>query len=227
MRLPVTLCCALVLALAPAPAPAMCVDVGYQVLAFSSDGESVLIEERGHGPEGGGSLAYLLLSGTAPSTQRFVVSSDMSPGDGSTPESVSMAALQKTLRELADALKRKKLGGVKVGAAARERGGLVTVEPATSKEVTPFQQQRRELAAGGYRIAVRTRALTVSDKHGSLPLTLWSPRDSMQGLSASMKAGGKLLVLQLDSGRCARSVAVLHTPSGKARDLRVLPIERR
>jgi hypothetical protein len=213
------------LALTPAAARALCVDTVYSVLAFSPDGDSVLLEERAHGPEGGGSLAYLLLSATAPTATRFSVSSNFSPGDGSEPESVSTAQLQKTLRALAEAVKRKKLAGVQVTAANASRVDMVRLQPSAARG-TGLAVARGELVGGGLRISLKGNALTVSDRSGSQALRLWAPLDSIKGLSASMAAQGKLLVLARDRGRCDRSIAVLHTPSGKARELRVLPLPR-
>ena len=222
------LCCPLALALAPATAGAMCIDISYRVMAFSSDGESVLLEENGFGPEGGGSLAYLLLSGAHPWATRFVVTSNYSPGDGSTPETISVAALQKTLRGLAEAVKRKKLLGVQVGAAGAQRGGLVTIQPAAAKAVTTLRAVRDEIAAGSLRITIREKRLAIADRDGGSPmLTLWEPIDSLRGVSASIAPGGKLLVLRRDNGRCSRDIAVLHTRSGRSGDLRHLSLPTR
>jgi len=98
-------------------------------LARSADG-ATLYEVRGQGPEGGGSLAYRL-QGPAPGRSAdFVVSSDLSPGDGSRPQSVSADVCRQRLAALAVELAKRKIVGVTLHpeeCRTNRRVGLVVV----------------------------------------------------------------------------------------------------
>ncbi len=95
----------------------------------------------------------------------------------------------------------------------------------TAAKGTALRATRGELAGGGIRVGLAAKALTISDG-GAPTLRLWAPLESLAGISATVGAGGKLVVLLRDQGRCRTSVAVLRAASGKARDLRVIELGR-
>lgn len=119
-----------VILLDPTTGAAMHTTVQTNIVAVSTDGRSVLVASRAHGPEGGGSYSVSLYSADQPNELGFVFSSDFSPGDGSTPESISAAACGAALAKLGKALAAKKFRGVKVATSCAQRSGLVTVDDA-------------------------------------------------------------------------------------------------
>jgi hypothetical protein len=108
---------------------AMGIEESKTPLARAADG-TTLYEVRGQGPEGGGSLSYRV-QGPAPRDRTdFVVSSDLSPGDGSRPQSVSAEICRQRLAALASELAKRKLAGVTLHpeeCRTKRRAGLVVV----------------------------------------------------------------------------------------------------
>ena len=108
---------------------AMGVQVNKTPLARSIDG-ATLYEMRGQGPEGGGSLSYRVQGPRPADSADFLVSSDLSPGDGSRPQSVSVEVCRQRLAALASKLAQQKIGGVTLhpeGCQTNRRVGLVVV----------------------------------------------------------------------------------------------------
>ncbi len=102
-------------------------------LAHSPDGRSVLVQDEAQGPEGGGSLTYRVTGGKA---HEFVISSDFSPGDGSTPQAVSEKECRARLAELSALLTQLGFTGVAVhpeACARQRRSGAVTVAAAPAR----------------------------------------------------------------------------------------------
>src|SRR5579872_1641717 len=77
-------------------AHAMCVSTSYDPVAWSKDGHAVLIEEVAHGPEGGGSISYLLVDFHKKKAHVFPISSNFSPGDETKPETISEETCRET-----------------------------------------------------------------------------------------------------------------------------------
>jgi hypothetical protein len=98
-------------------------------LTSSADG-ATLYEVQGEGPEGGGSLSYRVQGRSPRDTIDFLVSSDLSPGDGSRPQSVSTEVCRQRLAALTTELAKRKIAGVTVrpeGCRTVHRVGLVAV----------------------------------------------------------------------------------------------------
>jgi hypothetical protein len=102
-----------------------------EVIAFSSDGAAALVARREDGPEGGGSLSFVLVgrgvSGTLTST--------FSPGDGSTPETVSAAACRAVANALAAATADFVGVSVQPRACAQDRTTVVRAAPEARRAV--------------------------------------------------------------------------------------------
>jgi hypothetical protein len=99
-------------------------------LAHSADRASALIEVRGWGPEGGGSLAYLVEARGRRKGVDFLVSSTFSPGDSRRAQTVPVATCEQRLQALAAELTSRSIPGVVVNperCRSKEREGLVTV----------------------------------------------------------------------------------------------------
>ena len=99
-------------------------------IARAADG-SKLIEVREDGPEGGGALTYRVQGKTPGDVVDFVVSSDFSPGDGSTPQTVSAETCRQRLAALDAELTKRKIPGVALhpeGCTSARRAGLAVVK---------------------------------------------------------------------------------------------------
>jgi len=128
----------LALCLLPGPARAMRIRSSVTLLAWSTDGESLLLLQEEHGPEGGGSSTYLVVGTRPPRAVSATVSSDFSPGDGSTPERVPVKACEQGLRQVERALRKLGIKGVAVHVkrcAGKDRAGLVTPKTAPPRNV--------------------------------------------------------------------------------------------
>lgn len=131
------LTCCLALLLCPSPAHALRIRTNIKLLAWSTDGQSVLLQKDRDGPEGGGSISYLLLGNAFPRVLQATVSQDFSPGDGSTPQRVSAGSCRKALASLAAGLKRLKFVGVKVvpGRCNKKMRGLALELSAATRKL--------------------------------------------------------------------------------------------
>lgn len=122
-------------AVAVSAALAMGLRVDDQLVAWSDAGDAALVERRTIGPEGGGALAYVIvrLDGGVTAWVVETVSSDLSPGDGSTPQRVSVVACETAADHLRLGLDG--FGGVDVDgkACAGDRGGVVRVAGRVAK----------------------------------------------------------------------------------------------
>src|SRR5690242_6914333 len=95
------LACGALLVLLAGSSAAMHIRTEVSVLAWSRDGQSVLLDEIADGPEGGGAHSLALVTTAAPHIVRFALSSDFSPGDGSRPQRITVAACTQAARKLA------------------------------------------------------------------------------------------------------------------------------
>lgn len=125
-------------------ARAMCSRTSFAVLAWNPAGTAVLLEKRQDGPEGGGALSYVVFGFAGNQGRSFSVSSDFSPGDGSTPETVTAAVCRQNvgaanalLKELGFAARLKaddaacgprRRGGVTGGGAVKEAPAALVAE---------------------------------------------------------------------------------------------------
>lgn len=133
------------------------------LLAWSADGESVLLREREHGPEGGGSEAYAVVGTRPVRVLRATVSSDFSPGGSARPQRVPLSACRDGLRQVARALGKLGFRGVKVypsRCARKGRHGLVEVEATVRRTA-----ERSLLGEGPH---VKGRGIAVSLHQGKV-----------------------------------------------------------
>lgn len=114
-----------VLALATV-ASAMNVRENSRSLGKSADGKSELFEDVARGPEGGGSITFRV---TGDPVQKFIISSDFSPGGGDTPQTVSEKVCREKLAALAELLTTRGFPGFAVNpdvCAKKNRSGAVS-----------------------------------------------------------------------------------------------------
>jgi hypothetical protein len=105
-------------------------------IAQSKDGKWSLVQVDRAGPEGGGSLAYQVAPTTPAGDDQknparsYVVSSTFSPGNGSKPQTISVAGCQKAANDLAAELVKTGFVGVAVNpenCREKERNRVVLV----------------------------------------------------------------------------------------------------
>ena len=85
------------------------------LLVFSKNGKSALFSLNGHGPEGGSSYSLLLMGGSPFTSVKYDISNTLSPGDGSTPEHISIAQCNAELGKLKSAIEKKGFEGITFG----------------------------------------------------------------------------------------------------------------
>jgi hypothetical protein len=99
------------------------------VVAWSRDGDAFLVQADQSGPEGGGSLAYYLITTRPAAMTRALVSSTFSPGGPTRPQTVTAAACREAATRLQAAFG-DRFPGVTVQpdkCDAKERQGVVAV----------------------------------------------------------------------------------------------------
>ena len=99
------------------------------LVAFSTDGASALVQRSEHGPEGGGSLGFAVVSAEAPYATSFGLSSDFSPGGSSRPQRVDAKACGERAKALKQLLADKHFEKIEVNLNAcsePHRFGIVT-----------------------------------------------------------------------------------------------------
>lgn len=124
-----TLALAILIACGAGGAAAMGIRESKTEIARAPNG-SALYEVLGHGPEGGGSLAYRVQGKASADRVDFLLSSDFSPGGASRPQTVSREICEQRLGALSAELTKRKFAGVSVhpeACRAKHRSGLVIV----------------------------------------------------------------------------------------------------
>ena len=114
------------------------------LVGFSKDGASALLDESESGPEGGGSLRYVVVSAVGPQEEPFLVTSNFSHGGSARPESVPEGICKAEAKRFAGLLTDKGFEGAKVNAeaCAKQRGSVVAVErlePGVAAQLTVKQ----------------------------------------------------------------------------------------
>lgn len=123
---------------APTPAGAMRIRTNVRLLAWSTDGLSFLLEVNQGGPEGGGSLGYQVHDTRDGSARAFTISSDFSPGDGSTPQAIRAEQCRQTAAGLARSITSKGIKGVIIrpDSCGGKRHMVLTTSEAATKRVS-------------------------------------------------------------------------------------------
>jgi len=169
MRIPRHLIVLLLVILAlPSPANALRIRSSVRLLAWSSDGLSFLMEVTRDGPEGGGSLGYSVHDARDGSSRAFTISSDFSPGDGSTPQAIRAAQCKGTAAELARAITGKGIKGMVIRPASCEgkRMMVVSVSKKAASRVkagafAPREHNRMQVIRGKIVVGVFRKRLAL------------------------------------------------------------------
>jgi len=157
-------------------AMAMSIRSSTSVLAWSKDGDAALLAVDEDGPEGGGSLRYVLISAGEPTRTEALVSSDFSPGGPSRPQRVSEAACREAVTALGKAM------GGRFDGVALEVSGC----GAHRQVVTVSEEQRQRTAD-----LARARPPFAVKVEGPV---LIGTRDGQEVLRAEVRGKPKVLV---------------------------------
>lgn len=218
---PALLALAAALALLPRAASALHVRADVGPLAWSADGRSVLLADRHFGPEGGGSLTYLVVSAAAPAVSQFEVSSDFSPGSGSRPQAVPGVVCRRRLMALATLLGEKGFAGVEVetgGCRERQRDELVRVAPAQAEAMRGAALPPG--GAKGWRVTAAKGGVRIAAPGGKGERLAARSADAAE---AYLSPGGLLLVLADVVGERHLLGVLALEPDGALRRLLVPP----
>ncbi len=146
------------------PAMAMGFRQEVQPVAWSDDGQSVLLEVTGHGPEGGGYKKFRVVSGKE---EGFMVEpdNDASPGDGSTPQWIPAKQCRKGMKKLAAVLKRLGFGAVEVNLKECDKDDRHGFLKITGKDPRAVRLEGDEgsLEVGGLTISLNGNSLLIKD----------------------------------------------------------------
>lgn len=179
-------------------ASAMSLRSDLAVIAFSKDGTSALVQIVVRGPEGGGQIAYELWSASGPARQRYELSSDLSPGDGSTPQAILPKACTERLAELGKELARRGFRGVTVQPGqCGKRGNLVTVDKKQLADVADaaFQAKGNKLQHGDLEVRFRGNNIDVLQGEERRCSVTQPARNAPAEIHVSGTKSGKLVYL--------------------------------
>jgi hypothetical protein len=222
-----SLAVALVVGLAlPSAGQAMRIQTFLRPLAWSDDGQSLLLVEDQQGPEGGDALTYVLVSVRAPHYQRFQVSSDFSTGSSHLPQRVTAGACRTQLDRLVKSAPATRFPGLQVltgRCAGKDRTELLRPSPALTRAMAASAfagQVTLKLGALVLLIATKEVVLQEAGKPvGRWPLRM-PPNLSPGSLGAWLEPGRRLLVLTSADG----VILVLASPTGDLAKLQPVPL---
>lgn len=197
-------------------------------LAWSSDGQSILIEERQSGPEGGGSLAYRLISLHQSIDKTWQVSSDFSDGGSNTHQEVTVAQCQKTVAELQKALLKAEFHDTHVHLDACRsdyRKDLVMVTDGSPESMVSLNNS--EHSAVHYEWTPKKLNLFIDKKQvKSVPLDEALSQANPDQCSLYLSANRKGLVV-LERGQYGSSLlGLFYAPEGDLKKLRQVPLKQ-
>lgn len=211
-----------------AAAEAMSIRISRRPLAWSVDGSKLLAVEVQDGPEGGGSLTYIVVSSSAPHYLRFDVSSDFSPGGGGTPQTITSKACKAAMSKLGKLVTRRQFPGLKLEVGRCARKGRVDLVRVPDKQREAFDATSFNgvgtLTLGDLTLKLTLNAATLSQATvtlGSWPmkppaevtveeLEVWLEPGHHMLLVAS--EGGLQLVLGSPTGDLAKLTPILLRP---------------
>jgi hypothetical protein len=188
----------------------MTITADLELLAWSGDGGSALVREVQQGPEGGGTLTWIVVN--AAGVRRYVISSDLSPGDGSTPQAIAEKACRASAKDLADRLN--SFDGVKVKPEKcfGDRADVVKVEPGQADRAA------KSFAPVGTVVKRVGKTLRIAREGQRVEVVRVDHRARE---IAWASAGPLVLVLETSDVRDALLAAVVQTPAG----LITVPVE--
>jgi hypothetical protein len=177
-------------------ASAMSMNTRLTPLAFNDEGTAVLVRADVNGPEGGGQQSFEIWASTAPYRTSVTVSSDLSPGNGSKPQTVTAEACATALKELDGGLRAHGFKGVSVHAdRCAKRHDLVSVDAKHTKDVgeARFKAKGNALAHEGIEVRFRGKELAFYRDESKMCALMQPKRETPTELSVWGAKGGKLV----------------------------------
>jgi hypothetical protein len=100
-----------------------------RIVAWSDDSASALISVDRSGPEGGGSIGFRLISPKRNIDTEFILSSNFSPGNGSSPQTIPAASCKSSVKALSKLLTKCAFKGIKVnpGSCQHDRAATLLI----------------------------------------------------------------------------------------------------
>lgn len=167
------------------------------LVAWSTNGKSALLRLISHGPEGGGGREYQVVGEVQ---VRVALSNTMSPGDGSTPETVSADSCKAAANKLEAALTKAGIRGATVSAAVCDDHSRSEVVTAEAMEHSGFFATGKgaQLTRGAATLEVEGAQLTVTE--GTKRTRFTAPAPLPEEFRAALSPSGQLLLVFTEGG---------------------------
>ena len=196
-----------------------------RLISWSIDGLSVLIANDSSGPEGGRSVSFRLISAKDRSDLKLGMSNDMSPGDGSTPQRVWAIQCIWRLKKLKSTLNRLNFKGIAFSSGGcfgknRSSRKLTKISNGVNKPEYKHVGTPSHRLKGDLWFKFSNKHLFMYHQTQEIYRSEQQyPPDSR--FIASLSPAGHLLLVILHAYRSEHIIAVFHTQSGKALDMKL------
>jgi hypothetical protein len=183
------------------PAQALSSRVFHTPLVASRNGQAALFLVSTLGPEGGGSIEFLLV--TSQQQHRFMVSSNFSPGGSSRPQTIGESKCRIAVSRLQGALRQAGIVDFvshpdKCKGHAREQVLYVFEK---SAGITPLALDYRQQPPSTPVLVVRGDDLVLHEAHGTTTLPFVMPKAKSSELRAYLFRGDRILAVVTGEGR--------------------------
>ena len=180
-------------------------------LVASRNGQAALFLVSTIGPEGGGSIEFLLV--TAKQQNRFVVSSNFSPGGSSRPQIIEEPKCRIAVSRLQAALHQAGIVDFtshpdQCHGRARERAIYVFEK---SAGITPLPLDYQRQTSSTPVLVARGSDLVLHEEHGTTTLPFVMPKAKSADLRAFLFRGDRILAVVTGDGR-SETLRIFHRP---------------
>jgi len=193
------------------PAQALSMRVFHTPLVASRNGQAALFLVSTIGPEGGGSIEFLLV--TAKQQNRFVVSSNFSPGGSSRPQIIEEPKCRIAVSRLQLALHQ--VGIVDFAAHPSKCHGhtreQVIYVSEKSAGITPLSLDYQRQISPTPVLVVRGNDLVLHEDQGTTTLPFAMPKSNSSDLRAFLFRGDRILAVVTGDGR-SEILRIFHRP---------------
>jgi len=209
MKLPAA--AALLLLCLPVPARALSMRVYHTPLIASRNGQAALFLVSTLGPEGGGSIEFVVVS--PKQRDRFVVSSNFSPGGISRPQTIDSTKCRSAVARLQSALRQ--AGIVDFSSHpdrchGRAREHVIYVSEKFAGITTLFLDHQRRISPMPVLVA-QGNTLVLHEESGATTLPFAMPKAKSSDLRAFLFRGDLLLAVVTGDGR-SETLRLFHRP---------------
>ena len=193
------------------PAQALSLRALHTPLVAGRNGQAALFLVSTIGPEGGGSIEFLLV--TPKQQSRFVVSSNFSPGGSSHPQTIEESKCRIAVSRLQGALRQAGIVDFashpdKCHGHAREQVIYVSEK---SAGITPLLLDYQRQVSPTPVLVVRGNDLVLHEEQGTTTLPFTMPKAKSSDVRAFLFRGDRLLAVVTGDGR-SETLRILHRP---------------